>query len=108
MVNLPPSSALNLLLRANAPTLGAVVHVQKPDKLRTIQATITGSGALAAVVDVLVSNDNNNWLVMARFTMDGNNADTCGFATEVPCQFARAQLKSISGTGAVVDVSMGD
>ncbi len=108
MANIPAPSALNLLLRANAPVMGEVFHVQKPDKLRTIQATISGNGAVAAVIDVLVSNDNNNWLVMARFTMDGNNADTCGFATEVPCQFARAQLKSISGTGAVVDVSMGD
>ncbi len=97
-----------LLSRAAAPTEGAVVEAVQQQPLRNYQATLTGTGQVDAVVEIQVSNDGFNWLVMCRFTMSGTNFDTGGFAAENPAQYTRAVLKSISGTGAAVDVTMGD
>lgn len=102
------AKAKTLLSRATTPVDGAVVEAVQTQPLRNFQATLTGQDVVAAVVEIQISNDGFNWLIMCRFTMSGTNFDTGGFTAENPSQYVRAVLKSISGTGAAVDVTMGD
>jgi len=87
---------------------GETVECVERQPLRQYQATLTGNGLVTATVEIWVSNDNHNWLIMARFLLSGTNFDTCGFAAQNPCQYSKAVVTAITGTDAAVDVSMGD
>lgn len=73
------------------------------------QATITGTGAVSATVQIEVSNDNIGWLVdsVSTLTLSGTNLASSGFVSSGPWQFARANITAISGTNAKVTCTVG-
>jgi hypothetical protein len=86
-----------------APTVGDE-HV-KPDQ--TFQATVVGSGAVAATVLIQFSNDNVGWLTGATITLSGTTSASDGFASNASWKYKRANLTAISGTNAACTVTMG-
>lgn len=80
--------------------------VQYPGR-KSMQATVTGTGAVTATVVFEVSNDNVNWIVepIATITLSGTTTDSQGFTMNAPWAYVRARLTAISGTGAVVTVT---
>jgi hypothetical protein len=74
---------------------------------RTIQATVEGTGALTADIEIHVSNDHDNWILLATINLAGVTAATDGFVTDAPWSFTRARLVAVTGTDAVVNVNVG-
>lgn len=76
---------------------------------RTFQcvgATTAGSGACSVEIDV--SNDNQNWLALGTITLSlTTTPSTDGFVSNAAWAYVRADVKSISGTGANVTCYMG-
>jgi hypothetical protein len=81
------------------------IGVNRPN--RTWQASIAGTGAVSATVLVQVSNDGTNWLTLVTFALSGTTTDQAGETTQAPWAYTRANVTAISGTGAVVTVTMG-
>lgn len=74
---------------------------------KSVQATVTGTGAVTATVKIDVSNDGIAWIQdMAIISLSGSNAATDGFAFVVNWTYFRARLTAISGTGAAVTVTL--
>lgn len=75
----------------------------------TFQASITGTGAVAATVTIEVSNDGVNAAKtsLGVITLSGTTTDSDGFATNSAWVYVRAKITGISGTGATVSVNMG-
>jgi hypothetical protein len=72
---------------------------------------LTGSGALSAVGKIEVSNDGQNWLTLANYTLSGVNAvdDGAGVPAHAPVwAYQRDNLTSLTGTGAALTVIMFD
>jgi hypothetical protein len=91
-------------------TTGAVNTQFKYSPHATFQATVTGTGAVTATVDIEVSNDGTNWLdtVAGTITLSGTTTHSDGFTTtSAPWKYVRANVTAISGTSASVDVVMG-
>lgn len=86
---------------------GATVVGAGEDKGRLvnagIQATVTGSGAVSATVDIEVSNDGV-WIYFDTLTLSGTDAATDGTALSAAWAGVRAHVKAISGAGASVNV----
>ena len=95
----------NLALAVSAP---AIQPALGPVELaaRGIQAIVTGVGAVTATVNIEVSNDNVNFLVLATITLSGTTSATDGFASQAQWNFVRANVTAISGTSAAVTVLM--
>lgn len=74
---------------------------------KSFQATVLGSGAVTAEVDIEVSNDDEHWMVLGTISLSGTAVDTDGFASSAAWAFHRANLTAITGTGANVTVKMG-
>ena len=68
---------------------------------------ITSSGAGSAVIDIEVSLDQTMWSVAGTITLTLSTTLTAdGFTMAAKWPFARARVRSISGTGASVNVKM--
>lgn len=94
-----------LLESAATVQTGAGVRVYQP--MRTFQASVSGTGAVSATVNIEVSNDNANFLFLDTIWLSGTGSDSDGFVSDAPWAYVRADLTAISGTGAEVDVIMG-
>ena len=77
------------------------------DAPKTFQATVSGTGAVSAIVAVEVSNDSVNFLTLGTITLSGTTVASDGFASFATWTYVRGNLTSISGTSAVVVLSMG-
>jgi len=73
----------------------------------TFQATVSGTGAVSATVNIEVSNDNTNWLVLGTITLSGTTSATDGFASTANWRYVRSNCTAISGTNAALSVVMG-
>jgi hypothetical protein len=102
---LPLPVRLQLLTAAAAPVVGTAVDVPVPD--RTFQATgATTAGAGAAQVAILASNDGVGWITLGTINLTlGTTPVTDGIASSAAWKSVKAQLVSISGTGAAVTVT---
>ena len=103
------SNKSHTLLNAVTST-GAGSSYSKPGLYSTLQAIANGSsGAYSATVNVEVSNDGTNWMVMGTITLSGTatTADTDGFASNASWKYIRGNVTAISGTGANVTLEMG-
>ena len=80
-----------------------------PMVIRTHQVSgKTTAGAGAAAVDIQVSNNGRVWLTLGTVTLTlGEDEVTDGFASGAQWRFVRANVTSISGTGASVTAEMG-
>ena len=100
-----------LLKNAAVTGAGASVSMAEKDNLadNTFQAIgTTTAGAGAASIDIEVSNNGVNWLVLGTITLTlGVTAVSDGFAANAAWLYTRADLKTVSGTGAAVTVLMG-
>jgi hypothetical protein len=74
---------------------------------KTFQATVEGSGAVTAEVDIEASNDGENWLWLGTISLSGTGSDSDGFASSAAWANHRADVTAIGGTGASVTVKMG-
>lgn len=75
----------------------------------TIQATVSGTGAVGATVVIEVSNDGVNALGTSAgtITLSGTTSASDGFVTDSSWKYIRARITAVSGTGAAVSVNMG-
>lgn len=76
---------------------------------RTAQvAGSTTAGAGAAEVVIEVSNDGSNWITAGTVTLTlGTTSTSDGFVMDAAWLFVRANVSSISGTGAAVSAYLG-
>ena len=76
---------------------------------RTIDAKVVGTGAVTATVIIYVSNTgaSNDWIVAGTITLSGTTSDVDGFTMRAKWGYMKANVSSISGTGAAVTVTMG-
>ena len=74
-----------------------------PARHVTFQAVANGtSGAYAADIDVEVSNDGVNWVVLGNISISGTatTAATDGFSASLAWSYVRGKTGTITGTGA--------
>lgn len=75
--------------------------------VKHFQGTVTGTGAVTATIDVEVSTDNTNWVVMGSIVLSGTDSATDAFASDTNWPYVRGNLTAISGTGAEATLAMG-
>ena len=73
----------------------------------TAQATVVGTGALTASVNLEYSNDRIAALSGFTIALAGNTSVSDGDLTQPKWTWVRADLTSITGTGAKVTVTVG-
>ena len=93
----------------NATAAGAGESMSVGSDIKSFQAIgSTASGTGAASVDIEVSNNDVNWIVMGTIALTLGTAETTdGFVGLSGWRYIRANVKSISGTGAKVSVIVG-
>jgi hypothetical protein len=106
-----------ITLLSNATTAGQTGTAQNIQTLRivqdnrTFQATgQTTSGTGTATVNVEVSNDSSNWILMGSITLTlGTTTTSDGFVAQANWTYVRGKIPSagITGTGASVNLYMG-
>lgn len=98
------------LYTANKTTTGASSAFKPKSEKRTYQVIgATTSGAGSATVDIQVSNDCTNYMVLATVTLTlSTSVATDGQASDAPWRCTRANVTAISGTGAYVQVYMAE
>ncbi len=75
----------------------------------TYQATVSGTGAVTATVQIEVSNDNVGWLYDSTSTLSltGTTVASGGFTSNAQWKYIRANITAISGANAKVTVTVG-
>lgn len=88
-------------------TTGVGTTREAPGPGATVQATVTGTGALAATVLIDVGNISGSWLNLGTLSLSGNDAVTDGLALDAHWVYIRANCTTLTGTGATLNVVMG-
>lgn len=80
-----------------------------PSAAYTVQALgNTTSGTGTASIDIQVSNNGDNWLTLSTISLTlGTTVTTDGFANTAPWGYFRANVTTLTGTGAKVTVIFG-
>jgi hypothetical protein len=89
--------------------------IYKDSPYTTYQATVVGTGAVTATIDIEVTNQIDasgnpiNWCdtPMGTITLSGTTSDSDGFTTAAPWKWSRAVVSNVTGTGATVTCTMG-
>lgn len=92
---------------SSATATGAGASFDQQGTMATFQATVSGTGSVTSTVDIEVSNDSVNWLVLQTMSLSGTTTATDGIASNAPWGYVRAKVTAISGTSATVNVVMG-
>jgi hypothetical protein len=95
------------LLLDNVTTLGPSGFKDNLPSTKTVQASVTGSGAVSATVVIEGSNDAKNFIAIGTITLSGTGSATDGFVSDAPWVDLRANLTALSGTNAAVSVALG-
>lgn len=97
------------LLGTGVTSTGVGNAIYKDSPYSTFHAVVSGTGAVTAIVNIEVSNDGSNWLStpMGTITLSGTDNNSDGFTSAAPWKYVRANVTSISGTNATVQVYMG-
>lgn len=74
--------------------------------LKSFQATVQGSGALAATVNVYGTNDQIGFILLGTIILSGSTLVTDWFQSTSLFGNYQAVLSGLSGTGATVNVTM--
>lgn len=72
---------------------------------RTFQASIVGTGAVAATVIIEGSNDGAYFLVLNTITLTDTTSDSDSYVSTAAYALMRARITAISGTGATLTVT---
>jgi hypothetical protein len=101
--------ALVATILSAATATGAGSSKELQDGIKTIQASMSGTGSISATVVIEVSNDNVNWLSESDSTLSltGTTTASAGLMMSVNWKYLRANVTAISGTGASVNVYVG-
>ena len=104
---LPAINAKKLLIDQSAPGRGQV-FVDLP-RLKTVNASVRGTGAVSATINILGSNmpEADTYVVVATITLTGNNIAIDSFVADAPWAYTSAELASITGTNATVNTAAG-
>lgn len=98
-----------LIESATAPVVGDTSpHVTS--SIKTIEASLTGTGVVTASVKVEATNIRNNtgkWITLFEADLTGTNSASFGMVTNAPWQYYRAEVISITGTSSVCNVVLG-
>lgn len=97
------------LLGTGVTSTGAGIGVYKDSPYSTFHGVVTGTGAVAATINIEVSNDGVTWCstVMGTITLSGTTSSADGFTSQAPWKYVRANVTAISGTDATAQVYMG-
>lgn len=97
----------NVVTGVTAISTSAWVYKDAPKA--TIQATVTGTGAVTATVVIDCSNDGVNACstALGTISLSGTTSASDGFTTDAPWKFIRARTTAISGTNATLVVLKG-
>ncbi|SEH89554.1 hypothetical protein [Paraburkholderia hospita] len=101
------TQVVTLLDRAAAALAGDWFALPRSRPRRAIQAVVSGNGAVTASVVIEGSNDAANALPLGTIDLTGASPQTDGFLSDAEWAFVRARVVSVTGTGAVVSVTMG-
>ena len=90
-------------------TTGAGISIFKDAPITTFQASgTTSAGGGTGVITIEVSNDGSNWLTLGTISLTlSTTASSDGFVANAPWKFVRANVTTLSGTGASVSALMG-
>jgi hypothetical protein len=103
-----PTKASKILSAATATGAGEVFQPWGPQRSYHALGT-TSSGSGAASINIQVSNDCTNYITVGTIALTlGTTATSDGFVTDANWKCVRANVASISGTGAAVDVWIGN
>jgi len=103
----PPSgyaASITLLNGVTATGAGAAKTFSHSIPYRTCQATVSGTGAVTASVNIEVSNDNVGWILAGTIALSGTTTATDGFTIQATWLNIRANVTALTGTGAAVTV----
>jgi hypothetical protein len=99
----------------NTTTTQASNPAAKTAVFSTFQAIVTGTGAVTATVSIQITNDDDgtspiNWCstALGTITLTGTTSASDGFATMAAWRYVRANVTAITGTGATLEVLMGN
>lgn len=75
----------------------------------TFQGVVTGTGAVTATINIEYSNDGINAISTTggTITLSGTTSSSDGFTSSSPWKFVRANVTTLTGTGATAQVWMG-
>lgn len=73
---------------------------------KVLQATVYGTGAVTASVDIEGSVLGDGWVFIGNITLSGTNMASDGFPSSAPWPMVRANVKSLS-VGATVTAGVG-
>lgn len=88
-------------------TTGASEVFQPWGTRRTIEVTVSGTGAVSTTVVVQISNDETNWITLNTLTVSGTTTATDGAAMDAAWRYMRLNMTALSGTGAAVTAIVG-
>ena len=88
-------------------TAGTGTTREAPGPGATVQAVVSGTGAVSSTVVIQVSNDGTNWLPLGTLTLSGTTSATQGLALNAHWVYIRGNITALSGTAAAVTVTMG-
>lgn len=98
-----------LLEGVTVPTLSATSpHVTSP--IKTIQASLTGVGAVTAHVVVTATNirlDTGKWVTLFETDLSGTTTASFGMVVNAPWMYYRAEVTTITGTSSACSVILG-
>jgi hypothetical protein len=109
-VHIKSGRVYNLFPGSGVTVTGTGAWLYKDSPEATFQATVTGTGAVDAEVVIEFSNDGVNALETegGTITLTGTTSSSDGFTTtSAPWKYARANLSTLTGTDALVQVLMG-
>lgn len=92
---------MRTILLAGAKTIGPGQAFAAPKSLRTLQASVDGTGSVSATVVFEGTNDGVHFLPLGTVTLSGTDTATDGFVTDAPWDAVRANVTAISAGGVV-------
>lgn len=107
--NISAATVKNHYLLTDATATGAGTAVQPLGVRRTYQAIgNTTAGAGASTIDIEVSNDGTNYVVVDTLSLTlATTVSSDSFESDKAWKYVRGNVKTISGTGAKVSLILG-
>lgn len=83
------------------------VGVVTAGNIKSIQAVLTGTGAVSCTVSIQQSNTDANYLEVATMTVSGTNTAIEEYSFQSAFKYTRVVVSALAGTGAACVVNVG-
>lgn len=93
-------------LRDAVTSTGAGSSLPTPAPVCAFQAIVAGTGSVTAVIAILVSNDDVNFMTASTITLSGTTSATDGTVLDLPWKFVKGNVTTLTGTGAIASLLM--